>query len=144
VGAFALVAYFEHSGSGTSLKEYTGLGRRHPAAAAVLAVFLFSLAGIPPTAGFFGKFYLFKSAVDQGLIALTIVAVINSMISAYYYLRVTVYMYMQKEEAQATDKITPSMPIAIAVGICLLFVMAIGLYPTPYLEAARASVASLF
>jgi NADH-quinone oxidoreductase subunit N len=144
VGAFALVAYFEHAGAGTSLREYIGLGRRHPVASVVLAIFLFSLAGIPPTAGFFGKFYLFKSAVDQGLVALTIVAVINSMISAYYYLRVTVYMYMQKEETQTTDKITPSTSIAIAVGICLLFVLAIGLYPTPYLEAARASVASLF
>lgn len=144
VGAFALVAYFEHSGTGTALADYTGLGRRHPLAAVVLSVFLFSLAGIPPTAGFFGKFYLFRAAVDQGLVALTIVAVLNSFVSAYYYLRVTVYMYMQKEPAGASDKISPSTPIAIAVGICLVFVLAIGLYPSPYLAAARASIASLF
>ena len=144
VGAFALVAYFEHSDGGTTLEEYTGAGRRHAVAAVVLSVFLFSLAGIPPTAGFFGKFYLFKAAVDHGLIALTVIAVINSMISAYYYLRIMVYMYMRDEKPGEEVRIEPSVSIAIAVGLCLFFVLAIGLYPSPYLQAARASIAALF
>jgi len=109
-----------------------------------LSIFLFSLAGIPPTAGFFGKFYLFKAAIDQGLIALTVIAVLNSLVSAYYYLRIMVAMFMQDETGSSKPKVTPSVSIAIAVGICLLFVLAIGLYPSPYLNAARASIAALF
>ena len=142
-GAFALVAYFEKKGTGTSLKAYQGLGRKAPVASVALAVFLFSLAGIPPTAGFFGKFYLFKVAVDAGLTGLVIVAVINSAISAFYYLRVMVAMYMEEEEGQSSP-IQPSIAIAFAVAICLFFVLDMGIFPTTYLEAARASIASLF
>ncbi len=144
VGAFALVAYFEHRSGGTSLTEYVGLGRRHPVAAVALCVFLFSLAGIPPTAGFFGKFYLFRAAVNEGFIVLVVIAVINSMVSAYYYLRVMVAMYMEEETQEQKPVIKPSVAIALAVGICVLFVLLMGVYPTPYLDAARTSVLSLF
>jgi NADH-quinone oxidoreductase subunit N len=144
VGAFALVAYFEHKSGGTSLNEYTGLGRRHPIAAVALCIFLFSLAGIPPTAGFFGKFYLFRAAVNEGFIVLVVVAVINSMVSAYYYLRVMVAMYMEEETQTKQPAVKASVAIALAVGICILFVLMMGVYPTPYLDAARSSVLSLF
>jgi NADH-quinone oxidoreductase subunit N len=144
VGAFALVAYFEHKSGGTSLTEYAGLGRRHPVAAVALCIFLFSLAGIPPTAGFFGKFYLFRAAVNEGFILLVVIAVINSMVSAYYYLRVMVAMYMEEETQEQKPVIKPSVAIALAVGICVLFVLLMGIYPTPYLDAARTSVLSLF
>ena len=144
VGAFALVAYFEHKSGGTSLNEYVGLGRRHPIAAVALCIFLFSLAGIPPTAGFFGKFYLFRAAVNEGFIVLVVVAVINSMVSAYYYLRVMVAMYMEEETQTKPHVAKASFAIALAVGICILFVLLMGVYPTPYLDAARSSVLSLF
>ncbi len=142
-GAFALVAYFEKKGTGTALKDYRGLGKRSPIAAICLCIFLFSLAGIPPTAGFFGKFYLFKVAVDAGLTGIVIIAVINSAISAFYYLKVIVAMYMQEEEGAPTA-MEPSIAIAFAVAICLFFVLAMGIFPMPYLEAAKASIASLF
>jgi NADH-quinone oxidoreductase subunit N len=144
VGAFALVAYFEHKSGGTSLNEYVGLGRRHPIAAVALCIFLFSLAGIPPTAGFFGKFYLFRAAVNEGFIVLVVIAVINSMVSAYYYLRVMVAMYMEEETQTKPHAVKASFAIALAVGICILFVLLMGVYPTPYLDAARSSVLSLF
>jgi NADH-quinone oxidoreductase subunit N len=143
-GAFALVAYFEKQGAGTSLAEYRGLGRRSPVAAVALSIFLFSLAGIPPTAGFFAKFYLFKVAVDYGLAWLVIIAVLNSAVSAFYYLRVTVAMYMEEPEESPSSPISPSIAIAFAVAICLFFVLAMGLFPVPYLDAAKASVAALF
>jgi NADH-quinone oxidoreductase subunit N len=143
VGAFALVAFFEHKDGGTTLKEYAGLGRRHPVAAVALAVFLFSLAGIPPTAGFFGKFYLFRAALENGLVGLTIVAVMASLVSAYYYLRVIVAMFMdEKETSRHISK--PAWAISLVVGICLLLILAMGVYPSPYLDAAKASIAGLF
>jgi NADH-quinone oxidoreductase subunit N len=143
-GAFAIVAYFEKLGAGTSLEEYRGLGKSNPIAAVVLTIFLFSLAGIPPTAGFFGKFYLFKVAVEGGLTWLVVIAVLNSAISAYYYLRIMVSMYMQTETVKATASIKASIPIAFAVVICLYFVIVMGIFPIPYLDVAKASIASLF
>jgi NADH-quinone oxidoreductase subunit N len=143
VGAFAIVAYFERRDGGTTLDDYRGAGRRNAVAAVCLSVFLFSLAGIPPTAGFFGKFYLFKTAIDHGLVVLVIVAVVNSMVSAYYYLRIMVYMYMADEPAKA-EKARPSVAIAVAVGLCLLFVLAMGVFPSPYLDLATSSIGSLF
>ena len=71
---------------------------RHPIAAIALSLFLFSLAGIPPTAGFMGKFYIFSAAIKEGYLGLAIIGVINSVISVYYYLRVTVAMYMKEPE----------------------------------------------
>lgn len=144
-GAFALVAYFERrNGGGTSLEDYTGLGRRHPVAAVALSIFLFSLAGIPPTAGFFAKFYLFKTAIDYDLIVLVIIAVLNSVISAYYYLKIMVHMYMAEETNGSQPISKPSVAIAIAVGLCLLFVLAMGIFPIPYLESAELLGGSLF
>lgn len=142
-GAFAAVAYFERLGGGTALADYRGLGKKSPIAAVALSIFLFSLAGIPPTAGFFGKFYLFKTAMDHGLTALVIVAVINSAVSAFYYLRIMVAMYM---ESQETDTPMPksSLPVGAVIVICILFVLAVGLYPAPYLEAAVQAATSLF
>jgi len=144
-GAFALVAYLEHDGTGTGLDDYRGAGRRNPVAAVMLSVFLFSLAGIPPLAGFFAKFYLFKAAIDQGLLALTIIAVLNSMVSAYYYLRVMVAMYMEPEPAGAdTPAASPSAPIAVAAVVCLLAVLVLGILPSSFLDLAASSVRALF
>ncbi len=142
-GAFAAVAYFERSGDGTSLADYRGIGRKNPMAGVAMSIFLFSLAGIPPTAGFFGKFYLFKTAVDQGLVTLVIVAVINSAISAYYYLRIMVSMYMESSE---TSSPTPRSSIAITAVmiVCILFVFVIGLFPATFLNETARSAAGIF
>ncbi|NOZ86492.1 MAG: NADH-quinone oxidoreductase subunit N [Deltaproteobacteria bacterium] len=143
VGAFAVVAYLENSKGGTKLSDYAGIAKRHPYAAAAMAVFLFSLAGIPPTGGFFAKFYLFKAAVQGGLINLTVLGVLFSVVSAYYYLRIVVAMYMEQGENQAVIDISPSAAVVTAICLCLLFTIIIGLYPTPYLSVAQASASML-
>ena len=142
-GAFAAVAYFERVGAGTTLAEYRGLGRKNPMAGAATAVFLFSLAGIPPTAGFFGKFYLFKTAVDHGLTLLVVAAVLNSAVSAYYYLRILVAMYMESPETEAPMP-RPSIAVSAVVIFCAVLVVAMGLFPSPTLEAAVRSAVGLF
>src|SRR5256886_2077692 len=96
LGAFVVVSHFANAGERyVTLDDYTGLGRRSPALAATLTVFLISLIGIPATAGFFAKFYVFSAALKANLVALTLIAVLNSAIGAYYYLRVIVVMYMR-------------------------------------------------
>src|SRR5262249_9598011 len=94
-GAFgALILCGRRGAEAVTYEDLSGIGRRHPAAALPFALFLVSLAGIPPTAGFFGKWFIFRAAMEGGLYWLTIIAFINSVIGAYYYLRVLVYMYM--------------------------------------------------
>jgi NADH-quinone oxidoreductase subunit N len=111
--------------------------------AAAFTLFLLSLTGIPVTAGFVGKFYLFNAAVASGWVALALVGVLTSVVSAYYYLRVVVAMYM--EEPVSEDrwaKVSPSAALALSLsaGVTLLF----GLWPAPVLALARLAGRSLF
>src|SRR4029079_6837826 len=87
-----------------SYEDLAGLGKRHPGAALAFSLFLLSLAGIPPTAGFFGKLYVVKAAMGSGLYALSVILLLNSALGAYYYLRVLVFMYMREP--------APGAPIA--------------------------------
>ncbi|MFH1754773.1 MAG: NADH-quinone oxidoreductase subunit N [Candidatus Latescibacterota bacterium] len=98
VGVFAVVSAIEkrEGTRGLEISEFAGLGLQRPFLGLAMVVFMFSLAGIPPTAGFFGKYYIFSAAVEQGYVWLAIVGVMNSALSLYYYLRVLVVMYMQK------------------------------------------------
>src|SRR6202162_3496289 len=102
VGAFTVIS--ELGGAGEkhlSLDDYAGLGRRQPVVAAALALFLLSLLGLPVTAGFFGKFYVFKAAVNSHLLWLAVLMAVNSIIGAYYYFRLIVVMYMREGSAEA-------------------------------------------
>jgi len=135
VGAFgALIACGSHGAEATSYEDLAGVGRRHPAAALAFTVFLVSLAGIPPTAGFFGKLYVFRAAVDAQLYALAVLGLVNSVIGAYYYLKVLVYLYMREP--------APGAPIAVpmrsglvvsALVIAAVLVVALGLTPSDVL-----------
>jgi len=139
LGAFAVVIALEKQGSGdVQLSEIRGLSRNHPLLAAAMAVFMFSLTGIPPFAGFFGKFYLFQAAVQANLTWLAIVGVINSAISAYYYLNVLVQMYMSKEEKPPMLAWRPVLGLATLVAA--LFVIGIGLFPDFWLQLAKAGM----
>ncbi len=137
LGAFAVVIMLRSEGvRGESLEDYKGLAKTHPFAAAVMLVFMFSLTGIPPTAGFIGKFYLFKAVVGAGYAWLAVVTVIFSAISAYFYLRVVMYMYMLEPEGEAvTLSLSPSLGLALL--ITTLVVILIGVYPSPLLSFAR-------
>jgi NADH-quinone oxidoreductase subunit N len=97
MGAFALISAMENRGDsrGLELEDFAGLGLRRPLLGLTMALFMFAMAGIPPTAGFFGKYYVFSAAIQQGLTWLAVVGVLNSALSLYYYLRVVVYMYFR-------------------------------------------------
>ena len=100
LGAFGVVILVgRKKDSYLNIYDYSGLGFQHPALGAAMALFMFALAGMPPTAGFVGKFYIFSAAVQGGFIWLTILGVMNSLISMYYYLRITVLIYMKPAEA---------------------------------------------
>ncbi|NOZ24697.1 MAG: NADH-quinone oxidoreductase subunit N [Nitrospirae bacterium] len=137
IGAFAVVIMLRSEGfQGEALEDYKGLAKTHPFAAAMMLVFMFSLTGIPPTAGFIGKFYLFKAVIGAGYTWLAIVTVIFSAISAYFYLRVVMYMYMLEPEGEAvTLSLSPSLGLALL--ITTIVVIFIGVYPSPLLSFAR-------
>jgi NADH-quinone oxidoreductase subunit N len=94
-GAFAIVIYMQGTEEGERIDDFRGLGRRRPLLAFAMMVFMLSLAGIPPLLGFFGKFYLFKLAIEQGFVALTVIALLTSAAAAYYYLNVVAQMYFK-------------------------------------------------
>ncbi len=125
MGAFGVVILLE---KGDSISDYEGLAKSHPLAAAAMLVFMFSLTGIPPTAGFIGKFNLFLIAVNAGYTWLVVIAVIFSAISAYYYLRVVRNMYMK--ERTETAVIRPSLSLGLALGIAIIMVFIIGVMPS--------------
>lgn len=125
-----------------SLNDVAGLAERRPVLAAALTLFLVSLTGVPVTAGFVGKFYLFSAAVGAGYVGLAIVGVLMSVVSAYYYLRVVVAMYMR--EAPAEDPwLGVGMGARVALGIAAASVLALGVYPSLVLTWARAAARSL-
>ena len=130
----------EQQGAGDVVaNQARGLAHSHPWLAAAMAIFLFGLTGAPPLAGFFGKLYLFQAAVEANLAWLAIVGVINSAISAYFYLRIVVLMYMaDQEEAPAALAERPVLVLATAVAA--IFVIAIGLYPCFWLGLAQRGI----
>jgi NADH-quinone oxidoreductase subunit N len=144
VGAFGVILMLvERAGEeAVDVGGYAGLARRHPLLAAALSLFLLSLIGIPPLAGFVGKFYLFGSAVRAGYVWLTVVAVLNSAIAAYYYLRVIVYMYMRESDATAA-RLVPTFAGTLALVISAVGIVLLGVAPAPFVDLAQAAVAPL-
>jgi NADH-quinone oxidoreductase subunit N len=139
-GAFgALILCGRKGAEATSYEDLAGIGRRNPGAALAFSLFLLSLAGIPPTAGFFGKFYIFRAAIygGGGLYWLAVIGLLNSVMGAYYYLRVIVYMYM-REPAPGAPIAVPmrSGYVAFALLACALLVLALGIFPGSSLDLA--------
>ena len=142
VGAFgSLILAGRYREEAVSYDDLAGFGRRHPAAALAFSFFLVSLAGVPPTAGFFGKLYIFKAAIQTELYWLVVLGLINSVIGAYYYLKVMVYMYMREPKPGAPFA-TPmrSGYVATALVIAACFVLALGVVPDAALTAAVSAV----
>jgi len=136
LGAFAVIVVLGREGrGGEMIDDYSNLAEKRPFLAVVMAIFMFSLAGVPPLGGFFGKFYLFLGAVHHRLYWLTIIAVINSVIAAYYYLRVVYVMYMQKEREEV---ITPGVETGVLINTVLILsaamVIILGLAPGRFLD----------
>jgi NADH-quinone oxidoreductase subunit N len=142
-GAFGIILLLERSGEeAVGVGDTSGLATRHPLAALALALFLLSLVGIPPTAGFVGKFYLFGAAVRSGYVWLAVIGVLNSAAAAYYYLRIIVNMYMREPEGTPAV-IMPSFAGALAVAVALWGVIQLGIFPAPLFDLAQSAVLPL-
>jgi NADH-quinone oxidoreductase subunit N len=141
LGAFAVASLVgkgtEEGEEGFSLYTYSGMARRRPVLSALMTMFMLSLTGIPPMAGFLGKFFLFRAAVDGKFYFLAVIGVLNSVVGAFYYLRVVVHMYMKEPSPSAAS---PSLTAAegISLGFASLATLVLGLFPSWLLEMSRS------
>ncbi len=143
VGAFGVILLLEREGEeAVDIGAYGGLAVRHPVLALLLTVFMLALVGMPPTAGFVGKFYLFGAAIRGGFVWLAVIAVLNSVVAAYYYLRLIVYMYMREPEGpEPRAAVTPAAGLALA--ICAWVTFQLGIWPGPVLALAQRAALPL-
>jgi NADH-quinone oxidoreductase subunit N len=142
LGAFAVIVLMRrHDVVGDELKDFSGLHFRHPFAAFAMLLFMLSLGGIPPTAGFMGKFWLFGAAIDAHYYWLAVIGVLNSAISLYYYIRLVVFMYIKTETIGSEPSSSPTLTVALAVAIAATIVL--GVYPRLLFELAEASARTL-
>jgi len=139
LGIFAIIIMMRSGNvSGEAIEDYAGFAKSHRGLALLMLIFLFSLASIPPTAGFFAKFYILVALVEQGYVGLAVIAVLLSAVAAFFYIRIVMLMYM-KEEARPFDlALTPSLRLAIA--ITAAGTVGIGLLPSWFLDLAQGSV----
>jgi len=144
-GAFGALIYCGSRGKeAVTFEDLAGIGRRHPPAALAFSLFLISLAGIPPTAGFFGKWFVFRAAIDSGFYVLTVIAFLNSVVAVYYYLRVMVFMYMREPAAGApVAKPMRSGYVTAALLLSAILVLLLGIVPSQSLDMA-IKAASIF
>ena len=143
IGAFAVVSVVDRSAGSEDIKVYRGLGRRAPLLALAMAVFLVSLTGLPPTAGFVGKLYLFAALVKHGgfwFMALAVVGVLNSVVSFYFYARVLKTMYLESPGDDRTIVELANPAAALAVGLAVP-TLVLGIFWQPLAEVARWSSA---
>jgi len=142
VGAFAVIVVMRRTDSiGDELKDLSGLFARAPVAAVAMLLFMLSLGGIPPTAGFMGKLWIFSAAIESHYVWLAVIGVLNSAVSLYYYLRIVVYMFMKNEATGSVPVISPAVGAALAVAI--IGTIVIGIYPRPLFEIAEMSARTL-
>lgn len=140
VGAFAALLAMGRKGAlNEDLDDYAGLIRRKPGLALAMALFMLALAGIPLTAGFLAKLYVFSAAVVEGYAWLAAVALVNAVISAYYYLRVAARMFFGEARADATP-VRVSAPLGVVLALTALATVFLGVYPTPLLELIQAAI----
>jgi len=143
IGAFGMVILLARGTvRGDQIDDFSGLAQKSPLAAAVMLLFLISLTGIPPTGGFTGKFYLFAAAVEAGYIWLVLIAVINSAISLYYYMRVVMVMYMRELPPQGLA-MSESPALYLGLFLAAAATLLLGIFPGPVLEFARASAVGI-
>jgi NADH-quinone oxidoreductase subunit N len=139
MGAFAVVIMLRTEGfKGDNITDYEGLSKTHPFLAALMLIFMFSLTGIPPTAGFIGKLYVFMSAINAGYTWLVLVAVVFSVISAYFYLRIIMYMYMKEPKIEVAT--SQSGTLVAALGVTTVAVLVIGVFPSFLVKLAKAAL----
>jgi NADH-quinone oxidoreductase subunit N len=143
IGAFGILIFMKREAiANENLDDFIGLSWRSPGAALAMLVFLFSLAGIPPTAGFAAKLSVFFAAIQGEYYWLAIIGILNSAVAAYYYLRVVVYMYMREPEGEFA-KATSSPFLWTGIALALAGTVVLGILPGSFLEKARIAVSML-
>ncbi|RLM70376.1 NADH-quinone oxidoreductase subunit N [Halorubrum sp. Atlit-26R] len=145
-GAFLFVAMAERWGVGRTFEDYAGLARRAPVASTAMAVFMFSLAGLPPFAGFFSKYFLFQAAIDNGFLWLAGLGAINSVVSLYYYSRVVKALWLDDPESSSALDAIDVRPTALYAAVIFAAVATVLLLPGfgPVIETAEAAASALF
>jgi NADH-quinone oxidoreductase subunit N len=142
LGAFAVIVMMRRADTvGDELKDLSGLHFRQPFAAFAMLLFMLSLGGIPPTAGFMGKFWLFGAAIDSGYVWLAVIGVLNSAVSLYYYIRIVVFMYLRKETTGSEPVTSPALQVTLALAVAATLVL--GIYPRQLFDAAEASARAI-
>ncbi len=140
LGAFAVIEFISSKGDrNTEISHLKGFGYKYPILGAAMLIFMFSLAGVPPTAGFIGKYYLFSAAVKSQLYYLALIGVVNSAISAYFYLNIVVTMYM-KGESEESINVLNSFPLKAVVIFGAIGVLYVGILPNSFLNIALHSI----
>ncbi|MDK9699270.1 MAG: proton-conducting transporter membrane subunit [bacterium] len=142
LGAFTVAWLMNRSEGVYSFDDYNGLSSRHPALAGLMALFMISLAGIPPTGGFFGKYYIFYSALRTGNLWLAISMALFSAISVYYYLKIIVHMYM-KPTTESSEPIQWGGTVGVGLAICAVVILATGLFPSSWVNLVGTGVKAL-
>jgi NADH-quinone oxidoreductase subunit N len=144
LGAFGIIALLgSRERANDDLRDYAGLWYSHPGLATLMTIFLLSLGGFPPTAGFIAKWYVFSAAVGAGYYGLAVIGVLSSVVSVFFYLRIVVMMYMSERDARPVPAPVTAMALA-ALGIAVAGVLYLGVLPTQIIDIAQASVATIF
>ncbi len=144
LGAFGFVILLESRGyAGELITDYAGLARRHPAAAAGMLLFMLGLAGIPPTAGFMGKLYLFSAAVQAGHVRLVVIAVVMSAVSLFYYFRVVVEMYLRDGDDAVPAELQRDHLLESMIAVCAVITLLVGIWPAPVVGWAQGGLSAL-
>jgi NADH-quinone oxidoreductase subunit N len=144
LGAFGVIAVLEsREQANDRIQDYAGLWNEHPALAALMTIFLLSLGGFPPMAGFIAKWYVFSAAIKAGYSGLAIIGVLTSVVSVFFYLRIVVMMYMTPSDARLR---VPPVPTAagVALGVSAILILYLGILPTQVLDWAAQSISTIF
>ncbi len=145
IGAFGVVSMLaKNQNDPQTLDDIAGLGFRRPFYGLALTVCMFSLSGLPPTAGFISKFYVFKTAVESGHTTIALIGILTSIVSVYYYLRVVYYVYMKESPEGSAVPMDGGAFATAALAISVIGILIIGIFPTPLFQAAGAGARQLF
>jgi len=144
VGAFGVISVIEQPDQPNDrVRDYAGLSSSHPELAALMTIFLLSLGGFPPMAGFIAKWYVFSAAVQRGYVGLAVIGVLTSVVSVFFYLRIVVMMYMTTTDAPVRVPPIPRMA-ALALAVSAFLVLYLGILPARVLDWAAASISTIF
>jgi NADH-quinone oxidoreductase subunit N len=144
LGAFGIVILLESKGyAGETVTDYAGLAQRQPFAAALMLWFMLALAGIPPTAGFMGKLYVFAAAMEGGYVVLTVIAVLMSAVSLYYYFRIVVQMFIKDGSEADPAELHDDRWTSAMVAACAVITLVVGIYPGPVVAWAKGGLQAL-